>query len=259
MRFVSAILSWFLTFLAVGAIPIPVNPSNHVNIHNEQEHLKTPGGQKRVDNVKQAAVNAHTGMEQSARVANFPENPENHAILVEVFKKDFMTLIDTIRKNVETIRDGKLEIVDINSGDVRHAATDRKSKEVYLGPNFHSEFKSDQQRAGTLIHEASHALVGTSDYFAKSDGKPISTHEAKKLKIGSVCGGVSKDFQKLDTCQSVWNADSYKKLASLAIEQYNKHGGKPPAKGRQEPVQKNFRVSKTQKKTQKNKKRYKNL
>ncbi|KAF9523506.1 hypothetical protein CPB83DRAFT_862810 [Crepidotus variabilis] len=224
MKFVVAISICFLTILGTTASPIPVN----VDIKNEQAHVNTPLGQFHVNNIKQAAVTAQSGMHESARVAHFPENPENHAILVEVFKKDFMIFIDTIRKNVETIRDGKLVIADINSAKTDLAATSPKTNEVHIGPKFHSLGRTDDQRARTLIHEASHALAGTKDYFAKSDGKPISKKEAKR--VPHICGYLANDFDKLESCQSVWNADSYTKLASLAVEQYKKHGGKPPTK-----------------------------
>ncbi|KAF9534759.1 hypothetical protein CPB83DRAFT_879079 [Crepidotus variabilis] len=231
MKLFVALVFCFLALFGVAALPLPAKSSDHVEIRHEKAQT-IMHGKEQLKNIKNAAADSHFLNEQSVRVANFPENPENHAILVEVFKNNFMPLIENIRQNLVAIRDGKLLVEKVNAGadcmGKASASVDPSTKLASFGPKFHSKTKTKEERAGIFIHEKSHAFANTKDYFAKSDGRPLGASERKH--VANICGYADKDIALLSSYSSVWNADSYKKLAELAVRQYKANHGHPPAK-----------------------------
>ncbi|CAA7262866.1 unnamed protein product [Cyclocybe aegerita] len=117
---------------------------------------------------------------------------------------------------------------------------EKQLKGIALYDKFHE--RTHDQRVGTLIHEASHAVGGTRDYFTPDKSgkmRAISGKETAKLGPGpgKLCGYLGKNFEELrDKASSVMhlNADSYKLFA------YTIHHGtittKIPAKPQAPPA-----------------------
>jgi hypothetical protein len=81
-----------------------------------------------------------------------------------------MTAIGT---NIKTLKDGKFRMDDAqHPTHIGPGYYDPNTKLVQLGSGFHVG-TTPEQRAGTILHEASHSVLGTSDIFNK-DGKPTS-------------------------------------------------------------------------------------
>ena len=98
------------------------------------------------------------------------ENEEHKAILNQHFGEHHD--IEAIRKHVNMLRTGEVKIGAIKAVDLDPlcaASTTGKpgSKIVKFGPYIHSAGKTTQDTAGTLIHEATHALWGTRDRYQR--------------------------------------------------------------------------------------------
>ncbi|KAJ3806899.1 hypothetical protein F5876DRAFT_68566 [Lentinula aff. lateritia] len=136
-----------------------------------------------------------------------------------VIQKTFGSQADVqkIHRCVQKLVTGKVFIpaADVNeaAGNGVGGATDPQSKHITFSLGYFSgTTKEDSdRRAGTLIHEASHALCGTYDYFDHSNCEPTT------LKANNLNGYAnSPDFETfLKTCSenSYLNADSYRMIA----------------------------------------------
>ena len=86
--------------------------------------------------------------------------------------------------NIQKLKDGKFKMEQAkNSKFGGQGYYDPNKKTVELGSAFHSS--SSSQRAGTIIHEASHHILGSSDIFDKH-GSP--TNRAKPTEAGDKVG-----------------------------------------------------------------------
>ncbi|KDR84163.1 hypothetical protein GALMADRAFT_151166 [Galerina marginata CBS 339.88] len=159
------------------------------------------------------------------RVLDHPEDASHKRIITKSFGPE--PELGEIRKNVKLLISEDLKV-----GDVRLPEGFNPGVLGYMIPgvntlHFTHEFYSDlskKGRAGTVIHEATHALFGSKDYFTRDTGpkgiQPISKADAKH--VPHHVGYLHADFDMLKNKASGVmhkNADSY-----LAFGHYAKYG-----------------------------------
>ncbi|KAF9525672.1 hypothetical protein CPB83DRAFT_859156 [Crepidotus variabilis] len=215
------------SFAVSGILAVPV-PGKNMKIYKEGEQTKEHGD--KIKTLKETEADAHFGINQALRVANFPENQENESIMVKAFNKDFHPHVDLIRQTLKAMYKGKLMVRKVNDNSDamkgRPARVRSSNKEASFGPSFYD--LGNRQRAFGFTHEVSHAMANTKDCFAKADGRPLSTEESKH--IDHFIGYQQNDHASLQSQSSVQNADSYAILAELAVDQYWAHKEHPPKK-----------------------------
>ncbi|KAJ7576675.1 hypothetical protein C8J56DRAFT_1171412 [Mycena floridula] len=120
-----------------------------------------------------------------------------------------------IKKVVGLLKDGKINIPSVAAHGNALGAYDKDHGSVSFGTGFYTGTLAD--RVGTIIHEATHALGNTVDWFL--DGKPFTeklTAENKVAKGMKNGYATSPDFAGLlkdHSDQMHHNADSYKVFA----------------------------------------------
>ncbi|CAA7263797.1 unnamed protein product [Cyclocybe aegerita] len=144
-------------------------------------------------------------------------NAKNHPAVVKAFGKD--ANVGEIKKTVGKLADGRIVVPHTDAAPgVTEGATNPKNGHVTFGSTFYQSGKSANSRAGTIIHEASHALGKTVDAFDKK-GKPYKYGEslpADKVKAGVQIGYKDSNMDKLkatSSSQMHHNADSYRVFA----------------------------------------------
>ncbi|KAF8906196.1 hypothetical protein CPB84DRAFT_1745063 [Gymnopilus junonius] len=120
--------------------------------------------------VKGAALKtANRQIGKMETVLNRP-NPQSEPAVVAAFGEN--ANIDEIKKHVQTLKTGKILVLNAEPANgVTQGATATGNKHVTFGNVFYGS--TDKERAGTLIHEASHALNSAVDHF-KKDGTPYA-------------------------------------------------------------------------------------
>jgi hypothetical protein len=173
--------------------------------------------------------------------------PHNRKLIEEAFGSS--PNIRKITKNIAKIMDGQVKIGAVNDPvpDDGHRALAKTSDTgiIRLTEGFHAKDLDDRHdyRGGVLIHEASHALLGTTDYFSKETGRRLTVAESDARDSNTMLKGCtaftdalphpctnlscsstdahSKDFELLkkkypDVMHT--NADSYKKFGHVVME-----------------------------------------
>ncbi|KAF9044149.1 hypothetical protein BJ165DRAFT_1405003 [Panaeolus papilionaceus] len=137
--------------------------------------------------------------------------------------------IAEIKKRVAAIYTGNIVIYDAEASPLAtQGATDVSvtPPKIYFGSVFYSSTTSIEDAAGTIIHEASHALVGTTDYFYPT-GKPYLKGDpvpADKVKAGVLVGYKDSNLKQLIQIASAEmhnNADSYPPFESPPPQGYS--------------------------------------
>jgi len=131
------------------------------------------------------AVNVANGQIKNMQAVLNGPNPKSHPAFVKAFGTNGN--VDEVKKNVNQMAEDrpKLRIpgADPVSG-VTQGATNTATKDVSFGSVF---FQSNaKERAGTVIHEAAHALNGAVDHFDQN-GNPHpqgSTFDKSKAQVG---------------------------------------------------------------------------
>ncbi|KAJ3498149.1 hypothetical protein NLJ89_g10256 [Agrocybe chaxingu] len=129
--------------------------------------------------------------------------------------------VKEIKKVVKKLKTGTIKISKVHAGkkEKTNASSNPEEGSIKLYEGFYAKH-SHRSMAGTLIHEATHALAGTHDFFS-SDGKftPKPYHEVNKKKDYSGNYSKSAHWSLLVSKGSKnmhHNADSYKLIAHTA-------------------------------------------
>ena len=119
-------------------------------------------------------------------VLNGP-NPETNPHVVNAFGAN--PNIPAIKDTVGKLENGRILVPHTDPDPkLTQGGTRTDNKHVTFGSTFYDDKATPpDQRAGTIIHEASHAIAGTVDHFQK-DGKPYGFGE--KLPDDRVKAGV---------------------------------------------------------------------
>jgi hypothetical protein len=121
------------------------------------------------------------------------ENPKHKAILNEHFGEHHD--IEAIKAHVNMLKTGEVKIGAIKDNlkkSTTIAVTHPKTGVIRFGTPAHSAKRPAKSTAGTLLHEASHALLQTKDHYYREEKngplKPISktdlTDHKKKIPLG---------------------------------------------------------------------------
>ena len=87
--------------------------------------------------------------------------------------------------NIQALKDGKFKMGEAkNPNMLGPGAYNPNSQRVELGSGFHLG-TTPEQRAGQILHEASHAVIGTKDVF-NAQGQP--TNQQKATNAGDKTG-----------------------------------------------------------------------
>jgi len=207
----------FLLFSALYVSSIPLT----LNLDLPADYNQADG-----DRLIEANRIANLQIDAMHKVLQNPSQKKNKKILRQTFGKNFD--YNAIKRHVDDLKTGTVKVSDVNSaampGGVR-AKTSNSGEpraSVSFGPDYHDPTKmSDNGRAGTLIHEAAHALFGAKDYFAKDTKQPISKSQYKKNLGLSMSGYMAgADYHKLKGdgfSQMHKNADSWKAFGYHAL------------------------------------------
>ena len=111
-----------------------------------------------------------------------PHKEEHKKILVHNFGEHHD--IDQIKEGVKKLKEGKIGVNNVRkqgvSGKASISTSGSSAGLVTFKDGFH-KLKTDDDRAGTFVHEASHALVGTLDRYREDKEKghyvPITKKE----------------------------------------------------------------------------------
>ena len=110
-------------------------------------------------------------------IVNDYGNKEHKAILNEHFGEHHN--IDAIKKSVTLLKKGKVNVGAVSDAEIPEYVSAHTYMEppqsIWFGPHFHSPKRTTQDTAGTILHEASHALLQTGDRY-KRVGKGEDAH-----------------------------------------------------------------------------------
>jgi len=235
----------------VQSAPLPLQIGTiygHNDLNNNTPRPLTVEEQEHANNIHVATAQAH---EQVLHMQNLLNQPDEiaHPHLVNAFGEGYNKAM--IKATVDHLAAGTIHIGNVNQPNVgeseRHTAETWGSQtdhpRISLMSKFH-EMNPDA-RAGTIIHEATHAIDDTRDLFSAHPSSPnkfMPLHpqdEANKraqghdVKAGyhhdSGTGELTQDFKDLrNNAGKVMhkNADSFKVLAHTATHGL---GTNPPA------------------------------
>ena len=127
-----------------------------------------------------------------AVVAN-PGTADHQTMLKTCFGDHFD--IKGITEGVHKLKAAVLKVTDVYEAAMPAGVKAKTSDggtaaaTIRFGPDFYDGKKtSDDGRIGTLLHEASHYVMGTWDYFTKPDKKPIQKTEYNKDPSANLSG-----------------------------------------------------------------------
>ncbi|KAF8803994.1 hypothetical protein BYT27DRAFT_7259448 [Phlegmacium glaucopus] len=204
--------------LCVDCVPLPLT------LELPEKHH--PADAKRLDEANRIA---NLQIKAMHKVAQDPHREEHHKILVSTFGEHYD--IKAIKAHVDTMRHGTVKVSDLRDealpaktfGKTRYQGD---SASVRFGSKFHLPQTTDEQRAGVLAHEASHALLHTKDYFLKDGKQPVPQKRTKDPST-SISGGLTQGYHELrkDPLSKMHqNADTWKAFGYHALN------GKPHPK-----------------------------
>lgn len=119
-----------------------------------------------------------------SQVVKNHERPYNKLILNQAFGKGHD--LEEIKQNVKALKHSDVMISTVRGHlDKNTFAWAHSNGKIEFDHKYYT-LKTDRERAGTLIHEASHAILGTKDNFVH-DSKhggiiPISARRSEALK-----------------------------------------------------------------------------
>ncbi|CAA7263760.1 unnamed protein product [Cyclocybe aegerita] len=149
-------------------------------------------------------------------------NAKSHPAVRKAFGND--ANVGKIRKTVDKLANGRIVVPHTDSASgVTEGATNPRNGHVTFGSTFYQSGKSANSRAGTIIHEASHALGKTVDAFDRN-GKPYKYGESlpsDKVRAGVQIGYKDSNMDSLKASSSKkmhHNADSYRVFAEECPE-----------------------------------------
>jgi hypothetical protein len=188
--------------------------------------------------VDKAMVAANKHIDQMHEAITNTHEPHNLKLVQEAFgrKPDF----PQIAQNIGQLKSGHIEISTLNkpgSKPTSQASTNMLTGRISLKPGFYEQGKDHEYRGGILIHEATHALFGSHDYFSKDSGRPLGSTEADKRGNDKLRGYLhSADFEHLKKENSHnmhTNADSYTKLGRVVMDATRAARGHGPRSGQE--------------------------
>ncbi|PPQ69169.1 hypothetical protein CVT26_003543 [Gymnopilus dilepis] len=163
-----ALTLWAATLQGVVAIPLRA--------------VVMDGTPSNVQKIKEATEIANKQVHNMQAVLNGP-NPKAHPAVVKAFGTN--ANIPEIKANVEKLANGKIVVPSPEpAAGITQGATNVNDKKVTFGSAF---FNSDAKtRAGTVLHEATHAIHGAVDHFDQH-GNPHpqgTTFDRTKAQVG---------------------------------------------------------------------------
>jgi hypothetical protein len=117
--------------------------------------------------IDKAVTDAHSRIDAMHTAIHNPTVPAHAKAIEKAFGKT--PDMEALKTHVDALRNGHIQISNARSGNLDPnalAATNTDSKHIRMGAAFHDKL-TDQQRAETVIHEASHAISGTKDVWEK--------------------------------------------------------------------------------------------
>jgi hypothetical protein len=177
-----------------------------------------------VNRLHEANAIANLQIHAMHRVVQNPDREEHKKILVNTFGKHYD--IGAIKGHVDKLMTGTVQVADVRDKSMPNSAlaktkySGKPNANIRFGPAYHDSKKTNHDRAGTLIHEASHALLGTKDFFKKSD-KTAIVNKSDAKKGDAISGYMNQYRYKLlrDDPKSKMhqNADSWKAFGHHAL------------------------------------------
>lgn len=80
--------------------------------------------------------------------------------------------LPAIHGHIQALHDGKYSVQDAHGGHSGMGAYNPNTGHVSFGSAFHSTLTKDHERAGAVLHESSHKILGTKDVWSGS-GQPL--------------------------------------------------------------------------------------
>lgn len=80
--------------------------------------------------------------------------------------------LPAIQQHIQTLKNGKYGVQVAHSGKHGMGETHPTTGHVSFGTAFYSPLTEDHERAGSVLHEASHSILGTKDVWSAS-GQPL--------------------------------------------------------------------------------------
>ncbi|KAF8150131.1 hypothetical protein B0H34DRAFT_862781 [Crassisporium funariophilum] len=160
--------------------------------------------------VKNAVDDAH-GMVGNMQHALDSSNPQSNRHIVKAFGHN--ANIPAIQHTVDALHNGRIKVPNPDPTHTGMGYTNMQTGHVGFGSAFHSPYTTDKERAGTVIHEATHALAGTVDHFSAHSGSP---HGAGHQRGSDHTGYADSHLDHLKQTNSHnlhHNADSYRVFA----------------------------------------------
>jgi hypothetical protein len=172
----------FKTFVATAALlstllhgitcaPLPLGHT----IDTSVQTTGTPQYDADAGRVNQAVTDAHAQIQLMHTAIHNPTVPAHKEAIEKAFGKN--PDMDALRNHVNTLRDGHITVSHVRSnqlGDHTLASTNPATGEIRLGSAFHEA--TDKERAGTIVHESTHALGNTRDWWSKNDAGTYTSH-----------------------------------------------------------------------------------
>ncbi|KAF9522717.1 hypothetical protein CPB83DRAFT_911142 [Crepidotus variabilis] len=166
-----------------------------------------------------------------APVVQHPDEPYHHHILQTCFGDKYQAEMPQIRQNIETLAKGEI-LIDKTLSKVYKGQTAvfvHSSRSIWLFDDF---YRLDTvEGALAVVHEASHALLGTEDVFSK-DGHFTVVKMTPYATPQGYFGYIDRDFKSLRAAAPaktmVQNADSYRLLGHLALSGFQDLGHDHP-------------------------------
>jgi len=195
------------------------------------------------DRLHKAERLANLQIDAMYKVVQDPDKKEHKEILVNTFGEHYN--IKAISRRVRALKTEMVKVAKARDDSLKpstialtRTSTEGNSKtrtsRVHFSAKYHDD-QTDAERAGTLIHEASHALFGAKDYFKKDGKQKMSRAQADKTEKNDKISGylIGKQYTKLrDDPNSAMheNADSWKAFGHHAF-----NGHPHPLLGRPHP------------------------
>lgn len=221
---------WVLFGVKVAvAIPIPLDAdvSHKWTLQSVAGRIRAGVSKDQaIQNVNTAVTDAHAQVLSMEKVLQNQQHPGRHEILQKSFGENYHDHMPAIERGVERLKQGHIQVTNVFGNDkhtIGETITHRDAKkEVHTGFTFHKNL-GREARAGNIVHEASHAILGTEDYHvhnAHLEGphklEEIGLREAKSGRhpAGAVKVGYawSKDYKHVvdNHHNPTMNADSWK-------------------------------------------------
>ncbi|KAF8150241.1 hypothetical protein B0H34DRAFT_180863 [Crassisporium funariophilum] len=160
--------------------------------------------------VKNAVDDAHGMVGNMQHVLDSP-NPQSNRHIVKAFGHN--ANIPAIQHTVDALHNGRIKVPNPDPIHTGMGHTNMQTGHVGFGSAFHSPSTTDRERAGTVIHEATHALAGTVDHFSAHSGSPHGAGQQKHTDHVGYADSHLDHLKQTNSHNLHHNADSYRVFA----------------------------------------------